>query len=364
MPSRVGDAQLPPGHTEPHRDVRAPAGERELGLAGRQPPYVYIRPGNAARPSGAERLHHGFLGGEPPGKKLDTEGSVTGLRLLAGGVDPLQKSVAVPLDSVPDPLHFDEVDTMADEPHARNLSPGGRRWRVGVRDDIVLRSHPIHPYVEAGMKKLLIGCLVLAVVLAVTAGAASYYLYRKVDSTISGFKELGTVPELERSVRNKTFSPPSSGALTQAQLDRYLAVQQEVRVRLGTGASEIERKYKTLLAKDSATITDAPELVAAYRDLAKTYVAAKRAQVDALNDAGLSLEEYRWVRRQAYAGLGMPLVEMDVARIMEDIKAGRTPEQPTPTMNLAPMASPVTAKLVAPHRKTLEANAGLAFFGL
>ena len=215
------------------------------------------------------------------------------------------------------------------------------------------------------MKKLLIGCLVLAVVLAVTAGAASYYLYRKVDSTISGFKELGTVPELERSVRNKTpFTPPASGELTGAQLDRYLAVQQQVRARLGAGAAEIEQKYKTLLAKDSATIVDAPAIISAYRDLAKTYVEAKRAQVAALNDAGLSLAEYRWVRRQAYAGIGMPLMELDVAQIMADVKAGRTPAQPSPSLNLAPTAQPATVKLVEPHRKTLEANAGLAFFGL
>ena len=215
------------------------------------------------------------------------------------------------------------------------------------------------------MKKLLIGCLVLAVMLAVTAGAASYYLYRKVDSTISGFKELGTVPELERSVRNKTpFTPPASGELTGAQFDRYLAVQQQVRARLGAGAAEIEQKYKTLLAKDSATIVDAPAIISAYRDLAKTYVEAKRAQVAALNDAGLSLDEYRWVRRQAYAGIGMPLMELDVAQIMADVKAGRTPAQPTPSLNLTPAAPPATAKLVEPHRKALEANAGLAFFGL
>ena len=119
------------------------------------------------------------------------------------------------------------------------------------------------------MKKLLIGCLVLAVVLAVTAGAASYYLYRKVDSTISGFKELGTVPELERSVRNKTpFTPPASGELTGSQLNRYLAVQQQVRARLGAGGAKIEQKYKTLLAKDSATIVDAPVLAG---DMPRTY---------------------------------------------------------------------------------------------
>ena len=149
-----------------------------------------------------------------------------------------------------------------------------------------------------------------------------------------------------------------------AQLDRYLGVQEQVRARLGTRVGEFERKYKSLLAKDTAALTDAPAIIAAYRDLAATYVDAKRAQVAALNDAGLSLEEYRWVRRQAYAAIGMPLMEIDVGRIVEDMKQGRTPEQPTPAMNIEPTGQPATIKLVEPHRKTLEANAGLAFFGL
>jgi hypothetical protein len=72
-----------------------------------------------------------------------------------------------------------------------------------------------------------------------------------------------------------------------------------------------------------------PELISAYRDLAAAYVDAKRAQVDALNLAGLSLDEYRWTRSRAYAALGMQLMDVDVSRIVEDVKAGRPPPGPT-----------------------------------
>jgi hypothetical protein len=215
------------------------------------------------------------------------------------------------------------------------------------------------------MKKLLIGCAVLLALVAVGGAIGSYMVYRKVSSTVSGFAELATIPELERSVKNRTpFQAPASGEVKSAQLDRYMSVQQKVRSRLGTRVAEFEQKYRTLLAKDSATVTDAPAVISAYRDLATTYVEAKRVQVDALNEAGLSLDEYRWVRRQAYAALGMPMMDLDMSQLVQEVQSGRTPTSPVATTPLGPSGSPATVKLVEPHRKTLEANAGLAFFGL
>ena len=142
------------------------------------------------------------------------------------------------------------------------------------------------------MKKLAIGCGVLLLVGFVGAAGVSYYLYHKVASAFEGFAELGTLPEVERSVRKQgPYTPPASGAPSRTQVERLLEVQQAVRTRLGTRAEEIERRYHKLLAKDTATVVDAPEIISAYRDLAAAYMDAKRAQVDALNHAGLSLEE-------------------------------------------------------------------------
>ncbi len=215
------------------------------------------------------------------------------------------------------------------------------------------------------MKKLAIGCAVLLVLGIAGAAAASYLAYRKVTSTIAGFAELSSLPELERSVRNqRPFAPPASGEPNPTQIERLLEVQHAVRTRLGARADEIERRYQRLLAKDSATVVDLPELVSAYRDLAAAYVDAKRAQVDALNRAGLSLEEYRWTRSQMYAALGMPLMDLDVSRIIEDVKAGRQPAAQGYRMTVGRTGSPAVQRLVEPHRKALEANVGLAFFGL
>jgi len=215
------------------------------------------------------------------------------------------------------------------------------------------------------MKKLAIGCVVLLALGVVGAGGASYFAYRKVSSAFAGFAELGSLPELERSVRNqRPFAPPPSGEPSQAQVARLLEIQGAIRTRLGAKADEIEHRYRRLLAKDKATAVDLPELVSAYRDLAGGYMDAKRAQVDALNRAGLSLAEYRWIRSRSYAALGMELLDVDVSGIVQDLKAGREPAAPAARLTGDSSASAALRARVEPHRKALEANVGLAFFGL
>jgi hypothetical protein len=215
------------------------------------------------------------------------------------------------------------------------------------------------------MKKVAIGCLVLVAILALGAAAATYVVYRKVSTTLGEFSALSRVPELERSVRNRApFVPPPSGELTASQVQRLLRVQQGVRTRLGARAADFEKNYQTLLAKEHATALDAPQILAAYRDLAIGYLDAKKAQVDALNAEAFSLEEYRWVRIEAYTALGVPMIDLDVARMIDDVGHGRPPEEPRRVIPLGPSGPRANQALVAPHRKVLEDNAPLAVFGL
>lgn len=221
------------------------------------------------------------------------------------------------------------------------------------------------------MKKFAIGCGILLVVGLIGAAVATYFIVNKVTSTVAEFAALGEVSEIERGVRStETFSPPASGELTQAQVARYVKVQQHVRTVLGSRFNEFETKYAELsrrMDKDQGTVFDAPAVIAAYRDLAKTYVDAKKAQVEALNEASFSLAEYRWVRQQAYVAIGMPVMEFDVARVIDEVKAGRTPQEPhAPSVggSLGPSGPEVNKALVGPHKKMLEDNVALSYFGL
>jgi hypothetical protein len=221
------------------------------------------------------------------------------------------------------------------------------------------------------MKKLAVGCGILLVVLLVGGAIATYVVYNKVKSTVTEFAALGEIPAIERGVRNSAaFTPPASGELTEAQLKRYLGVQGHVRALLGSRFDEFEAKYAEVsrrMDKGHGTVFDATAVVGAYRDLARTYVEAKKAQVEALNTANFSLGEYRWVRQQAYAAIGMPVVDFDVSKIIEDATSGRTPQQtqgPHLGGSMGPTGPEANKTLVAPHKKTLEDNAALSFFGL
>jgi hypothetical protein len=216
------------------------------------------------------------------------------------------------------------------------------------------------------MKKVAIGCFVVLVVVGIGVAGVSYYAYRQARSMFAQFAELGQVPEIERTVRAQgPFTPPPSDELTAAQVERLVRVQSQVRKRLGDRFAEMERKYKTLSESDSATIADLPTVMAAYRDVAAAWVEAKRSQVDALNEAGLSLDEYRWIREQAYRALGAPYMDFDVGKIVDSVR-DNTSSVYTGQLrgSIGPAGPEINRKLVEPFKKQLEENLPLASFGL
>ena len=156
------------------------------------------------------------------------------------------------------------------------------------------------------MKKLAIGCAIVLVLGSAAVVGVVYYGYLKVKSTVTQLAELSKIPEIERDVRVKAaFSVPVSGELTSAEVDKFMQVTTRVRDRLGKNFDTIERTYKSLAdKKGNTTVADLPALMSAYRDIAAAWLDAKRTQVAALNDVGLSLDEYRWIRSSSYAALG------------------------------------------------------------
>ena len=130
------------------------------------------------------------------------------------------------------------------------------------------------------MKKFAIGCGIVLLLVGIGAAGAAYYLYNRVASTLTQFAELGQVPELERSVRNKSaFVPPASEELTDSQIEKLLKIQADVRSRIGERMAAFETKYKSLAEKEKATVTDVPALLAAYRDLAATWMERSAARL-------------------------------------------------------------------------------------
>jgi hypothetical protein len=217
------------------------------------------------------------------------------------------------------------------------------------------------------MKKLAMGCGLVLLVLGVAAAGVAYYAYRQVSATLAQFQEFSQVPDLERDLRNQdAFVPPESAELTDIQIDKLVKVQAEVRRRLGERMAAFEAKYKTLTEKKEASITDAAAILSAYGDLASTWVDAKRGQIEALNATGLSLEEYRWIKDQAYRALGQPFADLDIGKFVEDIKSGGGASETIGELkgSMGPAGPEMNRKRIERVKKLLQENLSLAAFGL
>jgi hypothetical protein len=216
------------------------------------------------------------------------------------------------------------------------------------------------------MKKVAIGCAVILVLAGLTAAGLAYYAYRQVRSTVVQFAELQKIPDIESGIRVRDpFVPPASEELTAEQVERLVRVQTLLRDHLGERFAEFEQKYKTLSQKESAALTDFAAIMSAYADLVRTWMDAKRRQVEALNEVGLSLEEYRWIREQSYRALGVPYVDFDIGKLAEDVRSGRTTDEPGRLLGaIGPSGPEANRKLVEPFKKQLEDSVALASFGL
>ena len=156
------------------------------------------------------------------------------------------------------------------------------------------------------MKKLVIGCGLALVLAAIAASAGFYYfVYRPARTFVASMSQLGEVAELDAKVTNtRPFTAPADDTLTEAQVKRFVAVQESLHARMGTRATELQAKYKALDERKESGSVALTELVGAYRDLFGVIAEAKRAQVDALNAQAFSLDEYAWVKSRFYEAAG------------------------------------------------------------
>ncbi len=203
------------------------------------------------------------------------------------------------------------------------------------------------------MKKFLIGCLAIFVLVGAVGGFFAYkFVYRPAQQLIKSAEKFGQIADLEKQVQNvQDFITPEGNLLSQAQVNRFMQVQNQMRDNLKEKLDVLESKYKELENKqDNLNIKQTLE---GYGDLLKLILEAKKAQIAALNAQGFSLNEYKWVKEQVMAASGIPFKGIDWSN----------PEAEPKLLNLqnSPQAN---IDLVTPFKETLEKTLGLSFFGL
>lgn len=200
--------------------------------------------------------------------------------------------------------------------------------------------------------KLLGGCLGVALLVLVAGGGAVYWfvlrpLWQGASALVESAQQWQQVAQLDQAVSNREpFQAPPDGRLDTARVAALVAVQQAMSTRLGDRWQQLEAKYAELKSDQQRDGREpgVQDMFVAYADIAALIVEAKRAQVEALNAQGLSLEEYRWIRAQAFAALGLAAHDA-------------TP----PALADSDMAA--NAELLRPHRELLARTAASAWLG-
>lgn len=211
------------------------------------------------------------------------------------------------------------------------------------------------------MKRLAIGCLVVFAVLFVAGGVIAYIFVwqpaRQVVTTVRQFQQLG---ELDQQVEARgPYDAPEEGLLAEEQVERYLRVQQDMRVSL---ESEYEQLQARIEAIDAQQTPSPRELLQAYRDIADLIIDAKRAQVEALNRHAFSLSEYHWVRSRVLEALGLSgYATFDLQELLSSADDGEVPVQPSSVTAVPP---PENVELVEQWEEEFDEVIGFALVGL
>jgi len=217
------------------------------------------------------------------------------------------------------------------------------------------------------MKKWVIGCLIVLVLLGVGGVVGTYFVYRwgkgKVDSYVTSVKQFGDVAKIEEQVSNKSsFTAPANGELTTDQVDRFMKVQEGLETKMGARLKELDTKYQALSKSNggNASITEA---FGAISDLGSLIVEAKHTQVELLNAEHFSVDEYNWTRQSIYSAIGVPMTG-NFTDALKKAAEGHAPSGDTPHDTIIGVVPEHNKELVAPHADKLKDRAGWAFFGL
>ncbi len=222
------------------------------------------------------------------------------------------------------------------------------------------------------MKKILAGCLIIAVIAMIGFGVAAFYAYRAmkpvIDNASNYMDKAREVARLGEGVRIKSaFEPPKNGELTAQQVERFVAVQTRVRDDLSDRWELVEKKSAELKAKAAEKSGDwtMAEFTSVFSEIASIWVDARRAQVNAINVQRFSEADYEWVRRRVYEAAGVELASgMDLSKIealARDQAAKNGVE--IPPMNL-PEVPEANVRLVKPHAAKIKEWMPLAALGL
>ena len=221
------------------------------------------------------------------------------------------------------------------------------------------------------MKKILAGCLIVAVIAVIGLGVAGFYAYRiakpmlqDAGDYVARAREIAQLGD--RLTYKGPYEAPANNELTPTQVERFLAVQARVKSDLGhqwdeIAATSAELKNKT----DGNQHLSFSDVTSLFKDVANIYTDARRAQIMALNTQRFSQAEYDWVRRRVWEAAGMQVAKgLDMKAITDLARQGGADAQIDVPEVPMPDVPPKNIVLVQPHLAKLKDWLPLAMLGL
>lgn len=208
-------------------------------------------------------------------------------------------------------------------------------------------------------KKLAVGCgSVFLLLLVAGAGVAWWYIGRPAGALIGSVRDVQRIESIREDVRNtQSYRAPEDAVLSDAQIERYLAVQQAMASRLEDRVNTLRARYEEIDARGGDPTP--AELAGAWSDVTGLLVEATQAQVDALNAQSFSLEEYRWVRARVLEAAGFAAPGYDLT----DLAGGEVEEAASRPVASATVPA-ANVERIEPLRERIEETLAFAWFGL
>ncbi|MFY2764177.1 hypothetical protein [Arenimonas sp. MALMAid1274] len=203
-------------------------------------------------------------------------------------------------------------------------------------------------------KKWLSGCLIVIVVLLLGLAAAWWFVLRPMwnagSEWVGEAKAWTQTLDLGEGVVNKEpFTAPDDGRLTPEQVQALVQVQQVFVQEMGADLGQLAERVRQAQALRQGGEASFQDMAAAYSEMTRLLKRAREAQLKGVNQAGLSREEYHFIRSQALAA--MPLL-VDVGSIPG------LPSLPGADAQADPSAAQANAELLRPHLPLLSKSLG------
>ena len=210
------------------------------------------------------------------------------------------------------------------------------------------------------------GCGTFLIIVLLLFGVVGYFGFKFFKSSYNGIKELTEIATIENDVINQTaYVPPADGLMSLEQVESLVYIQTQLKEAIGPEFDSLASNYQDLVAElekmnDFAKIR---KLLSVSGKLVKPLSNAKRAQIEAINREGISMSEYKWLRRQAMAVLGIPERKLDLRELLETA-TGESSDEVEEVSSSDLVVNPQNRQLLEAHALVLGETLMLSAIGI